>query len=259
MQFAEVSDDEIDAYIGTGEPLAVAGAFTVDGFGGWFVEAIEGDHHNVVGLSLPLLRRLLGQLGSAWPTSAIPRRVRDDPVEGWPELTAIDAHRDVVVLDGHRISYRHAGPVDAPAVLLVHGLVSDATTWTRAMAALTGRGLQVIAPDLLGHGRSDKPVGGYSLANFGASMSGLLRALGDPAATVVGHSYGGAVAMQVAYAHPEQVERLVLVAAGGLGRQVHPILRAASLPGAHRVLRSRGQPADGGAVPRSTPAPRGCG
>ena len=151
-------------------------------------------------------------------------------------MNVIDTRRDVIVQDGHRISYRHAGPVDAPAVLLVHGLVSDATTWTRAMDALAGRGLHVIAPDLLGHGRSDKPAGGYSLANFGVSMSGLLQALGIPAATVVGHSYGGAVAMQVAHAHPDQVERLVLVAAGGLGRQVHPILRAASLPGADRVL-----------------------
>lgn len=144
--------------------------------------------------------------------------------------------RDVVVQDGHRISYLHAGPRDAPTVLLVHGLVSDATTWSRAMAELAGRGLRVIAPDLLGHGRSDKPPKGYSLTGFGASMSRLLRTLEADGATVVGHSYGGAVAMQLAHAHPEQVARLVLVAAGGLGRQVHPILRAASLPGADRVL-----------------------
>ena len=57
--FADLSDDEIDAYVATGEPLAVAGAFTVDGLGGPFVERIEGDHHGVVGLSLPLLRELL--------------------------------------------------------------------------------------------------------------------------------------------------------------------------------------------------------
>ena len=63
VHFAQVSDAEIDAYVATGEPLAVAGAFTVDGLGGWFVEAVDGDHHNVVGLSLPLVRRLLGQLG----------------------------------------------------------------------------------------------------------------------------------------------------------------------------------------------------
>ncbi len=60
--FADLSDDEIDAYIATGEPLAVAGAFTVDGLGGPFVERIEGDHHGVVGVSLPLLRHLLAEI-----------------------------------------------------------------------------------------------------------------------------------------------------------------------------------------------------
>lgn len=63
--FAEPSDDEIAAYVGTGEPLRVAGAFTVDGLGGWFVDSIAGDHHNVVGLSLPLLRGMLAEFGYA--------------------------------------------------------------------------------------------------------------------------------------------------------------------------------------------------
>lgn len=63
VRFADVSDAEIIDYVGTGEPLAVAGAFTIDGLGGWFVESIVGDHHNVVGLSLPALRQLLGELG----------------------------------------------------------------------------------------------------------------------------------------------------------------------------------------------------
>lgn len=65
--FAPVTDDEIDAYIDTGEPLAVAGAFTIDGLGGPFIERIDGDHHNVVGISLPLLRRLAAELGVSWP------------------------------------------------------------------------------------------------------------------------------------------------------------------------------------------------
>ncbi len=65
--FADLSDAEIDAYVGTGEPLSVAGAFTVDGLGGPFVTRIEGDHHNVVGVSLPLLRVMLVDLGLAWP------------------------------------------------------------------------------------------------------------------------------------------------------------------------------------------------
>ncbi len=66
VRFADVSDDEIEAYVATGEPLHVAGAFTVDGLGGAFVEGVDGDHHNVVGISLPLLRRLLGALGLPW-------------------------------------------------------------------------------------------------------------------------------------------------------------------------------------------------
>ncbi len=66
VHFADVSDDEISAYVSTGEPLQVAGAFTIDGLGGAFVERIEGDPHNVVGLSLPLLRRLLADLGVRW-------------------------------------------------------------------------------------------------------------------------------------------------------------------------------------------------
>ena len=66
VHFADVTDDEITAYVATGEPLHVAGAFTVDGLGGAFVTGIEGDHHNVVGLSLPLLRDLVRQLGHSW-------------------------------------------------------------------------------------------------------------------------------------------------------------------------------------------------
>lgn len=64
--FADVTDEEIDAYVATGEPLHVAGAFTIDGLGGAFVDRIEGDHHTVVGLSLPLLRRLLADLGHSF-------------------------------------------------------------------------------------------------------------------------------------------------------------------------------------------------
>ncbi|HEX8304502.1 MAG TPA: nucleoside triphosphate pyrophosphatase [Jatrophihabitans sp.] len=65
VRFGDPSDAEIEAYVGTGEPLRVAGAFTVDGFGGWFIDAVAGDHHNVVGLSLPLLRRMLLEFGYA--------------------------------------------------------------------------------------------------------------------------------------------------------------------------------------------------
>ena len=66
VHFADITDAEIDAYVATGEPLHVAGAFTIDGLGGAFVTGVEGDHHNVIGLSLPLLRELVGDLGIAW-------------------------------------------------------------------------------------------------------------------------------------------------------------------------------------------------
>lgn len=68
VHFADLSDDEVEAYVATGEPLRVAGAFTIDGIGGPYVRGIEGDHHGVVGLSLPLLRELLGELGVVWHT-----------------------------------------------------------------------------------------------------------------------------------------------------------------------------------------------
>ncbi|MEL7975907.1 nucleoside triphosphate pyrophosphatase [Isoptericola sp. F-RaC21] len=73
VHFADVDDDEIDAYVATGEPLHVAGAFTIDGLGGPYVDRIEGDHHGVVGLSLPLLRELLGELDVPWRSLRDPR------------------------------------------------------------------------------------------------------------------------------------------------------------------------------------------
>lgn len=65
VRFASPSDDELAAYVATGEPLSVAGGFTIDGYGGWFVESIDGDHGNVLGVSLPLVRSLLAELGYA--------------------------------------------------------------------------------------------------------------------------------------------------------------------------------------------------
>ncbi|HLS00877.1 MAG TPA: Maf family protein, partial [Beutenbergiaceae bacterium] len=68
VHFADISDAEVEAYITSGEPLNVAGGFTIDGLGGPFITKIEGDHHAVVGISLPLLRELLNSLGFFWPS-----------------------------------------------------------------------------------------------------------------------------------------------------------------------------------------------
>ena len=73
VRFGTPSERELEAYINTGEPLAVAGGFTIDGMGGWFVDGIDGNHASVIGISLPLTRRLLAEVGVSvvdlWPTS----------------------------------------------------------------------------------------------------------------------------------------------------------------------------------------------
>jgi nucleoside triphosphate pyrophosphatase len=74
VHFADPDDAEIAAYIGTGEPLAVAGSFTIDGLGGWFVDSVDGDHHNVVGVSLPVLRRMVRELDLSLADLGWPRR-----------------------------------------------------------------------------------------------------------------------------------------------------------------------------------------
>jgi pimeloyl-ACP methyl ester carboxylesterase len=94
----------------------------------------------------------------------------------------------------------------------------------------------VLAPDLFGHGASAKMMGDYSLGAHAATLRDLLDLLGIDRVTLVGHSFGGGIAMQFCYLFPERVERLVLVSSGGLGRDVSPVLRAATLPGAEWVL-----------------------
>ena len=94
----------------------------------------------------------------------------------------------------------------------------------------------VIAPDMIGHGRSAKPRGDYSLGAYAAGVRDLLAVLGFERGTVVGHSLGGGIAMQFSYLFPEYVERMALISSGGLGKEVHPVLRAATLPGSEWVL-----------------------
>src|SRR6185312_15150243 len=138
-----------------------------------------------------------------------------------------------IELHGHCVAYRAAG--SGPVIVLVHGITSTSATWERVMPALAKR-FTVIAPDLLGHGGSAKPRGDYSLGAYASGIRDLLVALGHERATFVGHSLGGGVAMQLAYQFPERCERLVLVDSGGLGSEVHAVLRAAALPGAEWVL-----------------------
>jgi pimeloyl-ACP methyl ester carboxylesterase len=138
-------------------------------------------------------------------------------------------------LHGHEVAYRDLGDTDGEVVVLIHGMAGSSTTWRDSMPALAEH-FRVIAPDLLGHGRSAKPSGDYSLGAHASLVRDLLAHLGVERATIVGQSLGGGVAMQFAYQYPEFCERLVLVNSGGLGRDVNWILRLLSLPGAEFVL-----------------------
>src|SRR3954471_8757411 len=138
-----------------------------------------------------------------------------------------------VDLHGHRVTYRTAG--SGPVVLLVHGVAGTSEQWAE-VAPVLAEEFTIVAPDLLGHGQSAKPVGDYSLGAYAVSLRDLLVVLGHRRATIVGHSLGGGIAMQFAYEYPVFAERLVVVSSAGLGREVHPILRAATLPGAELVL-----------------------
>jgi pimeloyl-ACP methyl ester carboxylesterase len=148
-----------------------------------------------------------------------------------------DFVRNSVRAGGHAIAYREAGPADGPVVILLHGLASDADTWDKALGLLGDHGLRVLAVDLLGHGASDKPDNDYLLDDFAESLARFMDVLGIPSATLCGHSFGGAIAMFFGTRYPGRVERVVLVSAGGLGREVHPVLRAAALRVAPTVLR----------------------
>lgn len=140
---------------------------------------------------------------------------------------------ETVELHGQPVTYHLRG--SGPAIVLVHGITSSSRTWRSVIPGLAERHT-VLAPDLLGHGRSGKPRGDYSLGAYASGLRDLMAVLDIPKATVVGHSLGGGIAMQFAYQFPTRLERLVLVDSGGLGEDVSLVLRAATLPGAEVVL-----------------------
>jgi pimeloyl-ACP methyl ester carboxylesterase len=138
-----------------------------------------------------------------------------------------------VTIHGYRRAYILAGR--GPAILLIHGIGDNADTW-RGLIADLARDHLVIAPDLLGHGRSDRPRADYSIPAYACGMRDLLSVLNIERVTVVGHSLGGGVAMQFAYQFPERCERIVLVSTGGGGRQTTPLLQLIAIPGAGVML-----------------------
>lgn len=162
--------------------------------------------------------------------------VRNLPRVGADRLGVVPPHGSEIryrTVHGYRRAFRVAG--SGPPLVLVHGIGDSSATWETVFPALARRHL-VIAPDLLGHGYSDKPRADYSVAAYANGVRDLLGVLGLGRVTLVGHSLGGGVAMQFAYQYPDRVERLVLVDSGGAGMEVTPLLRAASLPGAQVAM-----------------------
>lgn len=154
-------------------------------------------------------------------------------------LKAVPAPRDPVeiidcthVVNGLRIGWRDSGPADGHPIVMIHGLVESSRTWDKVTPYFNDR-YRVIAIDLLGHGASSAPIFGadYSIPALATHVRDLLLLESVDHATVVGHSLGGGVALQLAYLWPKMVSRLVLEDSGGLGRSVSPLLRMLAIPG----------------------------
>ena len=118
--------------------------------------------------------------------------------------------------DGVRIVYADHGPKDGRPVLMIHGFPDSARLWRHQIIALNGAGYRVVAPDLRGYGRSDKPeqVGAYSISNMADDMVALLDDAGIGGAHVVGHDWGGAIAWYLAIRHPDRLRSLTAVSVG---------------------------------------------
>ena len=142
-------------------------------------------------------------------------------------------------IHGYRRAFLSAG--QGSPLLLIHGIGDSSSTWLPVVESFAADHT-VIAPDLLGHGLSDKPRADYSIAAYANGMRDLLSVLGIDRVTVVGHSLGGGVAAQFAYTFPERCERLVLVGTGGIARSVSLLLRLAATPNADLLMPTLGMP-----------------
>jgi pimeloyl-ACP methyl ester carboxylesterase len=170
-------------------------------------------------------------------------RVTDDDRTATPLRRR--TRRRHATLHGDEVAFWDSAPAeglvderDGELVLLIHGIAGSAHTWSPLLAQMARRGdrRRFVAPDLLGHGSSSAPWADYSLGGYATGLRDLLVSLGYQRATIVGHSLGGGIAQQFAFQFPQHTARLVLIDSGGLGREVSPALRAATLPAAEWVL-----------------------
>jgi pimeloyl-ACP methyl ester carboxylesterase len=165
----------------------------------------------------------------------VPALVAQPRRDAQPDSATSDATANlkVMMLYGDRVAYRDEGAGEV--LLLIHGIGGSSTSWS-GVIPLLARKYRVIAPDLLGHGQSDKPRGDYSVGAFAVLLRDLLDTLDVPRVTVVGHSLGRGIALQFAHQHRQYCTRIVLISSGGFGGDVGRVLRLLSLPGSELVL-----------------------
>lgn len=140
---------------------------------------------------------------------------------------------ETLLVNGHELHYVRAG--DGPPLVFLHGVLGSHRVWAH-LASEMAESHTVLAPDLFGCGDSARPMADYSLGGHAGVVRDLLDAHDIKEVTLVGHSLGGGIAMEFTYLFPERVRGLVLVASGGLGREVNLLLRAPTLPGAEWLL-----------------------
>lgn len=168
--------------------------------------------------------RFTGQLGPhapAWPTPA----------------TGLSRH--VVTASGHQMSYVTGG--SGPPMVLLHGLGANSFTWRYVLPTLMQH-YTIFAPDMFGCGDSDKANVDFSLHAMAGYVNGFMEAVGLDRAIFVGHSLGGGLTMQYCHEYPGHAERIVLVSSGGLGTDLHWLLRISTLPGANGIIGAMADP-----------------
>jgi len=127
--------------------------------------------------------------------------------------TGIESHR--IKVNDHRVHYLRAG--SGPPVVLIHGGASDSRDWVKTITALSGH-YSLYAPDLIGYGQSERNDNGYYMSDFTEFVLGFIDKLDLEQPSLVGHSFGARLCLEVALQHPEKVRKLVLIDAAGLGK-----------------------------------------
>lgn len=162
-------------------------------------------------------RYLIGALSGLATAAVVTKllaRPRDVDWEKNRRFVFHAGHSRFADVNGVRVHYQEAGPMDGPAVILIHGFASSTLVWSKVFLEFAARGLRVIAPDLLGYGYSAKPRNfDYTIGAQARMLDKLLEQLELAQVTLVGSSYGGAIAASIALDYPTRVKKLVLVGA----------------------------------------------